>query len=521
MCRLILAALILVMPWAIRASPESDATIVLYNRNDPSSRSLAKHYAEVRDIPFSQVLGLNTSTGETIDRDEYLVTIEAPLRNAFTQRGWWTIERGPDGERFVSSANKRFVAIIRGVPLRVRSDARESTEVPGEIKPGSPIATLFKHNEASVDSELSAIFSLLDTYPAILQNPYYRRLTPILGQPPKTTPLLVCRLDGPTPEIVRQMIDDAIATENSGLWGWAYVDARNITSGAYKEGDDWLIEVGRTMRQRGIPVIYDNDPEVFPVGYPITDAAVYYGWYTANVAGALKDPAFRFLPGAVACHLHSGSASTLRKPNKHWSAPLLARGATATVGNVFEPYLSLTSNFDILQDRLMAGLTLAEAGYASMRALSWMGVILGDPLYRPYAQWIDNPGGPADNNWKKYRNAVLAAGDNAVFAAEELAKLAEQTGDSMFLEALGQAYAAEGQTNRAVTAFDQAFAMEKRTPVRFRITLAKIAILEASGDTAAARSALGQALGDFASPEQVSILDRIALRINEPAPRDS
>ncbi len=510
---LVLAATLLARA-ATAASPESAATIVLYNRNDTESRDLAKYYAEARDIPFSQVLGLNTSSDEEITRDSYLVTIEAPLRNAFTQREWWTTERGPDGRRQVTSANKRFVAIMRGIPLKIRADSRESTTPPGEIKPGSPIATLFAHNEASVDSELSALFSLLDDYPAVLQNPYYRRLIPVLGQPPSSTPLLVCRLDAPTATTVRAMIDDAIATEKAGLWGWAYVDARNITSGGYKEGDDWMIAVAQSMRQRGIPVIYDNAPDIFPVGYPMTDTAVYYGWYTGGVAGPFASPDFRFIPGAIACHLHSFSANTLRNPNANWSAPLLAHGAAATVGNVYEPYLSLTANFDVLQDRLMAGLTLGEAGYASMRALSWMGIILGDPLYRPYAQWIDNPGGTADNNWKKYRNAVLDAGDSPTAAADELRTLARQTGDSMFLEALGQAYAAEKKIDQAIKALTEAAAMERSTAIRFRITLAQITILQQSGDKAAAKATLAQALGDFRSSTQSPILEKLALELN-------
>ncbi len=495
------------------ASPESDATIVLYNRNQAESRDLAKYYAEARGIPFSQVLGLNVSDDEEITRDSYLVTIEAPVRGAFTERKWWTQDRGPDGQRFVASANKRFVAIMRGVPLKIRPDSRESREPPGDIKPGSPMATLFSHNEASVDSELAALFALSDDRPSVVANPYYRRLTPILTQPPSASPLLVCRLDAPTAATVRKMIDDAISTEKTGLWGWAYVDARNITSGGYKEGDDWLIEVARTMRQRGLPVISDFSPDIFPAGYPLTDAAIYYGWYTGTVAGPFTDPGFKFLPGAVACHLHSFSANTLRQPDANWSAPLLVRGAAATVGNVYEPYLSLTANFDLLQDRLMTGLTLGEAAYASMRALSWMGIVLGDPLYRPYQQWIDNPGAPATNNWAKYRDAVLASGNNPIDAADKLRTLAEETGDSMFLEALGQAYAGERKFDLAIETLTAASTMERSTAIRFRIALEKIEILQRAKDKPAARDVLSEALGDFRTPDQTAILDQLSLQL--------
>ena len=38
--------------------------------------------------------------------------------------------------------------------------------------------------------------------------------------------LMVSRLDGPTPEMVRRMIDDSLETEAKGLSGTAYFDAR-------------------------------------------------------------------------------------------------------------------------------------------------------------------------------------------------------------------------------------------------------------------------------------------------------
>ncbi len=161
----------------------------------------------------------------------------------------------------------------------------------------------------------------------------------------------------------------------------------------------------------------------------------------------------------------------------------------------------------------MAGLTLAESAYASMRAVSWMGIVLGDPLYRPYQQWVDNPGAPPANNWAKYRNAVLASGDSPIDAADKLRALAQETGDSMFLEALGQAYAGERQYALAVKTLTAAAKMERSTAVRFRITLEKIEILQRAKDKRAARDVLSQALGEFRAPDQTAILDQLSLKL--------
>lgn len=136
-----------------------------------------------------------------------------------------------------------------------------------------------------------------------------------------------------------------------------------------------------------MPTISDDNPQTFASGFPITDAAIYYGWYAGEINGPFANEGFQFKPGAVAVHLHSYSANTLRSETQNWCGPLIARRAAATLGNVYEPYLAFTANFSIFQDRLMTGLTLAESAWMSQRVVSWAGVVIGDPLYRPYSAW--------------------------------------------------------------------------------------------------------------------------------------
>jgi hypothetical protein len=88
-------------------------------------------------------------------------------------------------------------------------------------------------------------------------------------------------------------------------------------------------------------------------------------------------------------------------------APLLEKGAAASLGNVYEPYLELTPHLDIFNDRLLHGFTFAESAYMATRTLSWMTVAVGDPLYRPYAAWLQvdaKPGGKTTDEWKMYRD---------------------------------------------------------------------------------------------------------------------
>jgi hypothetical protein len=109
-----------------------------------------------------------------------------------------------------------------------------------------------------------------------------------------------------------------------------------------------------------------------------------------TASGPWVTPPNRFEPGAIAYHLHSASASTVRSATQNWVGPLIAHGADATMGAVYEPYLALTPHLDIFTRRLLMGQTFAEAAYASQKGLSWMITVVGDPLYRPFARPIES-----------------------------------------------------------------------------------------------------------------------------------
>ncbi|MEI6035002.1 MAG: TIGR03790 family protein, partial [Verrucomicrobiae bacterium] len=484
---LLLSSLSLALPSVRAGSLDAAATVILFNTNDPESRGLAQYYANRREIPSSQVVGLACLPAEEIQRADYEKAIAAPLRAIFQKRGWWTTGRDSSGRQVVTDSKIRFVAIMRGMPLKIANDP---SIPPADSIPGLP-ELIASRNDASVDSELATLGMPVPGPAGIFPNPYFRRFTPIRDNPVSPGILLPARLDGPTPSIVRAMIDDAISAEKSGLYGWSYVDARGITSGGYAEGDLWMSHLIGLMRAQGLPVIFDNLPPTFPAGYPMTGAAVYYGWYAGAADGPFADAAFQFRSGAVAVHIHSFSAATLRSTTANWCGPLLARGAAATLGNVYEPYLSLTANLDVFQDRLMSGLTLAESGWMSQRALSWMGVVIGDPLYRPYASWrlpgVAAPGTP----WLAYRRIVMGASGNALQAAGNLLQAAAQSGDSMFAEALAAAQAGAGDWAGAQASLEVAMNLAKDPAVRTRLDLEDIQALLALGKKA---DATGRAL---------------------------
>lgn len=244
---------------------------------------------------------------------------------------------------------------------------------------------------ASFDSELSLV--AWDAYPLYRsmvnllnvrhgRNPQLRKSIPSeLWDAPV---YMVSRLDGPSPEIVRRMIDDAMAVERKGLTGHVYIDARGYRKkDAYLAYDKNLIQLGQLVRGRTkLPTVVDTREALFSAGQ-CPDTALYCGWYSHKK----YVDAFNFVPGAVAVHLASSEAMSLRDPTKrYWCKSLLADGAAATLGPVNEPYLSsfpLPSEFFGL---LLTGqYSLVECYYYTKQCNSWMLLLLGDPFYRPFA----------------------------------------------------------------------------------------------------------------------------------------
>jgi tetratricopeptide (TPR) repeat protein len=140
-------------------------------------------------------------------------------------------------------------------------------------------------------------------------------------------------------------------------------------------------------RHYGFDSALDNSEATFSPSTPLPDIALYFGWYDQNVSGPFLSQLAEFRPGAVAYHLHSFSAKELRTINAGWAGPLLARGATATMGCTEEPYLQATPDLPVFISRfLYAGFTFGEAAYASQASLSWQITVVGDPLYRPFGK---------------------------------------------------------------------------------------------------------------------------------------
>jgi len=385
------------------ATPEADAaaTLVIFNQDDPTSASLAARYGENRGIPEAQRIGLKMPLQETITRAQYDEQIAGPLRQILIDRGWWRASVIGEKTLSVDQSAIRFVVLMRGTPLKIATEDKPYT---GDRPEGLPKRLLY--NRASVDSELARLGLGGRQISGPIPNPFYG-CTTTLAETPIPGLLLVCRLDAAAPETVERMIEDSTETEKAGLWGFAYIDSRNIRKGGYLIGDQWMRRMVQGMTEYGIPCIHEDTGLLFPDDYPMRHAALYFGWYSAAIKGPFPDERFRFTRGAVAVHIYSYSAQTLRgDPKKSWCLSLLKSGAAATLGNVYEPYLQLTPDLSVFERRLREGSSFAEAAYAAEPVLSWMTTFVGDPLYRPFKGNDRKPDTPAAIRFAAYREGA-------------------------------------------------------------------------------------------------------------------
>jgi uncharacterized protein (TIGR03790 family) len=234
--------------------------------------------------------------------------------------------------------------------------------------------------DASVDSELSMV--MFDSYELFLWQPNKLKRGGLFSS---FATLMVSRLDGPGERIAFGLIDKAVAAEQKGLTGIAYIDpGYSETRGAdlqYAEYDKSLLETAYALRRRTtMKVVVEPTKELFaPGACPRT--AIYCGWYSLQK----YIDSFDFVDGAIGYHISSLEAVNLRDPNStQWCPAMLVHGITATLGAVAEPYLSSFPKPDEFFSELLDGRCLVEAYYNTNPFNSWRLLLIGDPLYTPF-----------------------------------------------------------------------------------------------------------------------------------------
>ena len=494
----------------------ADAAVVVCNASDPLSVELANFYAGKRGIGSDRIVALHCSTAEEISRDEYDATIAAPLRLAFDAHDWWERSKdrpGVEPQSTVTASRVRFLALIRGIPLRIAP----ASGYPGDFcNQPSPIKD---QNAASVDSELAALGLFTHSISGIVPNPNFRAFARY-NENHQPGVFFTGRLDAPTGTMVRRMIEDSLAVEKTGLWGRCYVDSRGMApnSSPLAVGDEWMTKIANETAPPVLPTVLNAKEPQFPADFPLTDAAMYFGWYSEQPAGPFTRESMHFRPGAVACHIHSFSATSLRDPTRWWVAPLLSHGADAVLGNVYEPYLTLTTHLDIFAQRLADGYTFAESAWMGTPGLSWMNTVVGDPLYRPGKVWKDlqfaldanavPPGQPAlaTEGRAYYQGALVWRDKGAGPGAAALEKSGSRLRSGLIYEGLGGLAAGAGDSRRAAKAYEQAARFYRDPGDKVRVVVSEVRVLTQAGQKSQADALLADARKRYAATPYVGAL---------------
>ncbi len=391
---LILVFIFSILP-AFALSP--DEVLVLANRNAGSSKGLAAWYMKKRGIPKENLQLVFVTDKEGCSREDYVKKIVPPVRRALEK-------------------NRKINAIVTiyGMPLKIsppgmtKSEQAQMDRLEAEKKKFNDLEEkngqlseddkkqLDRVNKrisqlktttdkaASLDSELMLVKKKDYNLNFWLPNPFFLPWQSQKTAIDKAEVIMVSRLDGAAPDIVKRIVNDSMEAENKGLSGTAYFDARWKDPGKKKVSgyglyDKSIHNAAGRLKKVGLNVVLDDKQELFQPG-DCPNTALYCGWYSlANYVDA-----FTWEKGSVGYHIASSECATLKsKSSNVWCKKMLDKGVAATIGPVGEPYVQSFPLPEIFFDFLIKErLTLAESYLVSLPYLSWKQVLVGDPLYR-------------------------------------------------------------------------------------------------------------------------------------------
>lgn len=350
--------LLLLIARIIFAQPAENVLIIV-NGNSEISRKIGQYYAERRQIPASNICRLAAATNEEISRDQFNNEVAAPIKNYLRAHNLT--------EKIL------YIVTTGGVPLKIHGNLG----IIGEA--------------ASVDSELTLLYSEMHgrphALPAGVANPFFGKTNAPFRHP--DFPIyLVTRLAGFDFDDVKAMIDRSLEARNVGKF------VIDLKAGDKTPGNTWLLQAAQQLPHNRL--VLDGTPAVL---YHQSDVIAYASWGSNDPARKQRHLDFHWLPGAIATEYVSTNGRTFARPPDGWNigawgdpkatfagspqsltADYIHDGATGASGQVYEPYLQFTPRPNLVLPAYFHGRNLAESFYLGIPMLSWMNIIVGDPL---------------------------------------------------------------------------------------------------------------------------------------------
>jgi len=353
-----LALLLFFAPVLVPAQTAENVLVVV-NDSSPLSLNIGQYYTERRRIPLQNICRLHLTTDEEISRNTYNLDLAAKIATFLKSRH---LE-----EKIL------YIVTTSGLPLRIQG----SGGLTGDT--------------ASVDSELALLYLGLHgrqyRLDGPLRNPFFGARSASFRHP--GFPMyLVTRLTGYDFAEVRGIIDRALLARNRGRF---VIDLKSHDNA---EGNNWLRSAAASLPPDR--VVLDESEKVL---YNQPDVIGYASWGSNDPNRKERDLHFDWLPGAIMTEFVSTNGRTFARPPETWNlgtwnarstwfagspqsmtADYIHDGATGASGHVSEPYLQFTPRPDLLLPAYYQGRNLAESYYLAIPALSWMNIVVGDPL---------------------------------------------------------------------------------------------------------------------------------------------
>lgn len=363
---------------APRASAQQDVgpdgVLVVVSDASAISQAIGAYYATARGIAGDHVFHLPNTTPvlEEITRGEYRNDIRDKLVDFFTNQR-------PDLKDVI-----KYIVLTKDVPLKIND----------------PNGTGLLAQSASVDSELTQLFT--GNVPdggqtGKIVNPYCKTYHSPANWSHADLSYMVFRLDGyqtnvdpatGVPADVKLLIDNSLSPATSGS---VLLDATASTG----MGNDWMVTANDILTKMNFPVTLDTTGTMQSgysnlIGYcswgsndPANAGVPYYGEIPTG-SGVFWPGTF--VAGAVASDYVSTSGRTYLDGNQNYGqsleADLIHMGVCGTNGHVYEPYLDAVAYPQFLLPHYLQGEQVGLAYYQAVPYLSWMNVVVCDPLMK-------------------------------------------------------------------------------------------------------------------------------------------
>ena len=402
---------------------DASNVLLLYTdpANDGTSDGAQIEAAYVAAHPGVHVLKLtNVPSGDEITADQYLGTIRPQV-----VAGLAAIQVASPGVTI------NDIVTTKGLPVRINVTQQFGGGTPSYQDPFGVVHNVYTQAQySSMESELTRVGTISTwqqmrdqtwwdpTIPSQAVNPYYNYKNSATqdsafdhGNAALGGMYLTSRLDGYN---AAEVIASLGRAQKAYSGPFNYVVDNDPTK-LYNSGMASL--VNNVLIPQHQPYSYDNTAAFVGTAPGPVLGYVSFGAnqvstppnFMLDTTGGLQFP---IANGAVAETWESYNAFSFTQGGNHYGQSLIAdwihRGGTAAVGNVHEPWASLTNvgNDDIMFNMLLHGYTWGEAAWAAMRQLSYVNTVVGDPLM------VWKPAFPGDING----DGTVGAADLAILS---------------------------------------------------------------------------------------------------------